>query len=361
MKDSTQITAIVTGLPPAIDGVGDYAWYLARQISQDFDIGTEFVVGNPAWQMTEEVNQFEIQQVSKRSPSELLKLLQNSSIVLLHYVGYGYAKRGCPIWLVDGLEKWRRDNDKKYLLTMFHEVYAYSPNILSSQFWTSPLQRNLAQRLVQLSDRCLTSKEGYAEIITKLSRGKHPNVLSLPVFSNVGEPKPEQLRPLSQRSKRLVIFGGRGTRSRVYQRSLFALERTCRELQVEEILDIGPPLDLELPLINQTSVKSLGVKRTQEISQRLSDSIVGFFDYSLEFLAKSTIFAAYCAHRLLPVGVFYSGKETDGLKAGKHYWIGDTHPEPMSLIPGQLVGDNAYRWYQEHQLSTQAQVFVNYL
>ena len=361
MKDSMQITAIVTGLPPSVDGVGDYSWYLARQIRQDFGIETKFLVANLAWQATPEINQFNTERILKRSPSELLKLLQSSSIVLLHYVGYGYAKRGCPIWLVEGLEKWRRENEKKYLLTMFHEVYAYSSNILCSQFWTSPLQRNLAQRLVQLSDHCLTSKEGYAEIITRLSRGKHPNVLSLPVFSNVGEPKPEQLRPLSQRSKRLIIFGGRGTRSRVYQRSLFALERTCRELQIEEIFDIGPPLDFELPLINQTSVQSLGVKTTQEISHLLSDSIVGFFDYSLDFLAKSTIFAAYCAHRLLPVGVFYPGKEVDGLVVEKHYWIGDTHPDPMSLISGQLVADNAYTWYQQHQLSVQAQVFINSL
>ena len=83
---------------------------------------------------------------------------------------------------MEGLEKWRRENDKKYLLTMFHEVYAYNPKTWSSQFWTSPLQRNLAQRLAQLSDRCLTSKEGYAERITKLSEGKHPNVLSLSCY-----------------------------------------------------------------------------------------------------------------------------------------------------------------------------------
>jgi hypothetical protein len=37
-----------------------------------------------------------------------------------------------------------------------------------------------------------------------------------------------------------------------------------------------------------------------------------------------------------------SGKDVDGLKSGKHYWTGDTHPEAMSLIPGQLVADNAY-------------------
>ncbi|MFM7572346.1 MAG: glycosyltransferase family 1 protein, partial [Snowella sp.] len=203
--------------------------------------------------------------------------------------------------------------------------------------------------------------QDYAEIMTKLSQGKHPNILSLPVFSNIGEPKLEQLQPLTQRSKRLIIFGGRGTRSRVYQRSVPALEQTCRELQIEEIYDIGPPLGVELPLINQTAVKSLGVKSSHEISHLLSDSIVGFFDYSLEFLAKSTIFAAYCAHRLLPVGAFYPGKDVDDLIGGKHYWIADTHPDPMSLIPGQLVAENAYAWYQQHQLSVQAQVFINSL
>jgi hypothetical protein len=37
-----RIIAIVTNLPPAIDGVGDYALHLARQLRQDHNIYTCF-------------------------------------------------------------------------------------------------------------------------------------------------------------------------------------------------------------------------------------------------------------------------------------------------------------------------------
>jgi hypothetical protein len=53
-----RITAIVTGLPPKVDGVGDYAWHLSQQIRKDFGINTEFLASNSDWQPTPEFNEF---------------------------------------------------------------------------------------------------------------------------------------------------------------------------------------------------------------------------------------------------------------------------------------------------------------
>jgi hypothetical protein len=259
---------------------------------------------------------------------------------------------------VTGLEKWRKAANNRRLVTMFHEVYAFGP-IWNSQFWTSPLQRNLAGRLAKLSDRCITSKQGYAEKIINLGQGINSDIPTVPVFSNVGEP--ENLKPLSARQKRLVIFGGPGPRSRVYQKSQVALARTCQDLQIEEILDIGPGLKFDIPPVNHIPVTCLGIKSASEISEILSNSLVGFFNYSLPFLTKSTIFAAYCAHGVLPVGTWYPGEDTDGLVAGKHYWLGDKHEQQMNLADGQIVADNAYNWYAQHNLSAQARIFMNCL
>jgi hypothetical protein len=33
----------------------------------------------------------------------------------------------------------------------------------------------------------------------------------------------------------------------------------------------------------------------------------------------------------------------------------------MDLSAGQIVADNAYSWYQQHQLSVQADTFMKYL
>ncbi|MBK1987842.1 glycosyltransferase family 1 protein [Sphaerospermopsis aphanizomenoides BCCUSP55] len=355
------ITVVVPRLPPAVDGVGDYGINLAKQMRQNFNVMTEFVIGDANWTGDDIVEGFPVKQVSTPSKTALLALLpheQNSEqIVLLHYVGYGYARRGCPIWLVEGLEKWRKGANNRRLVTMFHEIYAFGA-IWTSQFWTSPLQRNLAARLVRLSDRCITSKQGYADIIGKFSQGKHSDIPTLPVFSNVGEP--ESLTPLSARPRRLVIFGGTGPRSRVYQTSQLALKRTCQELEIEEIFDIGPALKFEITPLNNIPVTCLGINSASEISDILSSSLVGFFNYPLAFLTKSGIFAAYCAHKVLPVGTWDEGRDLDGLVAGKHYWLGDRYEQKMNLADGQIVADHAYNWYEQHNLSAQARIFTNF-
>jgi len=362
MSSPNLITAIVPRLPPSVDGLGDYGLNLAQQLRQDFGLVTDFVVGEPNWSNQAFVKGFAVKQVTERSSAALLELLPNDqhlrTTVLLHYVGYGYAKRGCPVWLVEGLERWRKAADSRRLVTMFHEVYAFGA-IWTSQFWTSPLQRNLAARLVRLSDHCVTSKQGYAEIISKFSQGKHSTIPALPVFSNVGEP--EHLPRLVDRPRRLVVFGGRGPRNLVYQRSRLALQLTCRELEIEEILDIGPALDFEIEPVNNIPVVCLGVKPAQEISSLLSNSVAGFLNYHTQFLAKSTIFAAYCAHRVLPIGIWYEGQNVDGLEAGKHYWLGDKYQHTMNLSARQIVANNAYAWYQTHKLSVQAHAFMTYL
>ncbi|MBD2503647.1 glycosyltransferase family 1 protein [Anabaena azotica] len=356
-----QIIFIVPRLPPAVDGVGDYALNLAKQLRQDFGIVINFVVGDPNWSGEASVEGFAVKQVadcSRAALSELLPSNQHPTTVLLHYVGYGYARRGCPVWLVEGLEYWRKAVTKGQLVTMFHELYAFG-SIWTSQFWTSPVQRNLAARLVRLSDRCLTNKQGYADIINKLGQGKHSTIPALPVFSNIGEPK--HITSLLERSRSLVVFGSPGSRSRVYLNSQLALQRTCLELEIDEILDIGPPLDYKIDAVNAIPVVCMGVKSAQEISNLLLNSLVGFFNYHTQYLAKSTIFAAYCAHGLLPIGMSYKGQDVDGLEAGKHYWLADKYLQTMNLSTGQIVADNAYAWYQKHQLSVQAHTFMNCL
>ncbi|MGJ5627862.1 glycosyltransferase family 1 protein [Nostoc sp. CALU 1950] len=358
---SSHVISIVPRLPPAIDGVGDYAMNLACQLRQDFNIQTHFVVGDTKWNGAAEIDSFPVRQVSDRSPDTLLTLLSNdcSSPILLHYVGYGYAQRGCPIWLVDGLQRCKSLFPKRSLVTMFHEVYASGPPWASS-FWLSALQKNLAARLAQMSDRSITSKQSYGELLYQLNPTKQTEITCLPVFSNIGEP--EYLPNLSERSPRLVVFGSRNSRLQVYNQCLKALEETCQSLKIKEILDIGVPTGLELSEIGEIPIIEKGVDKAEEISKTLQDSIAGFLNFPPpEYLAKSTIFAAYCAHRLIPCMVISSKVPIDGLEKGKHYCSADNHSNELRLKQGQNIADNAYRWYQTHSLSVQAKIFMDNL
>ena len=351
----SSVFAIVTRLPKAIDGVGDYALNLARQLRKDFKIQTQFIVGNPDWKGEVEIEGFLVHQVIDGNSDQLTALLEGdrNSPVLLHYVGYGYAKRGCPIWLVDGIQRWKNLYPRRSLVTMFHEIYA-SGLPWQSSFWLSPLQKNIATRLVRLSDRVITSKQSYADILVKLSNGKHAHIKALPVFSNVGEPK--QILPLSERQKRLVIFGGVSNRMRVYQESQADLDYICQHLGIQEIIDLGTSTGIAPKSIGNVPILELGQQPAEKISDIMADAIAGFLNYNPNFLSKSSIFAAYCAHGLLPINVRGSDIPIDKIKLGEHYWI-SSKVELKDIERMQAIANNAHSWYFHHNLSNQSKEF----
>jgi hypothetical protein len=356
----SHVTSIVTQLPPSIDGVGDYALNLASRLRKDFNIQTKFIVGNPTWNGAAEINGFSVSKIQDRSPEALLGALtiDPSAPVLLHYVGYGYAKRGCPSWLVQGLQLWRKLHPTRSLVTMFHEISASGP-IWTSTFWLSGLQRDLAARVAKMSDRCVTSKKLYADIITSISNGKHDRVPFLPIFSNIGEPNGLPL-DLSERQRRLVIFGGVANRTRVYKQSQKVIEDVCVKLNIEEIWDIGNKTGITPACIGEVPIVETGEQPAHQISDVLAHSLVGFSDYNPDFLAKSTIFAAYCAHKLLPINTTSSLLIIDEIESGKHYWS----PGKGELKHGsevQSIANNAYSWYQSHDLLSHAKLFASHL
>ena len=345
---------IVPRLPPATDGLGDYALNIARQLRKDFDIKTQFIITDQEWMGNCEIEGFPIRHLTNRSATSLSSCLtsfEHLSVVLLHYVGYGYAKRGAPTWLINGLEAWLASSRTTRLLTMFHEIYASGP-IWSSSFWLSPLQKHLASRLARLSDACFTSRQNYAQILSTLRRSKHDSINTLPVFSTIGEPK-QPPRALRDRRSQLIVFGSAGSRARVYENSLSALKKVCRDLAIEKVYDVGPPTRSVVSHVNGIRVVQMGRRPAEEISALLSESIAGFFDYHTGYLAKSTIFAAYSAHGLIPVSASPNAVQVDGLLAGKHYWMANS----CKLPDGQAIADNACAWYQTHKLSEHGKVF----
>jgi hypothetical protein len=314
-------------------------------------VQTYFVVGDPGWSGPAEVEGFGVRKVESRSERELLSVLDDDSqacgTILLHYEGYGYATRGCPAWLVGAVEKWRQNMQRRTLLTLFHELYATGPP-WTSAFWLSAFQRTLTTRLAKTSDRCLTSLESYAAVVRRMSRKGTDLVNHLPVFSSIGEPK--SVRPLAERKRRLVVFGTRGRRIEVYRRSTSAINWTCRYLEIEEIVDIGRAVEFDFANAFDVPVVERGELADEEVSELLLDSVAGMIDYPASMLGKSTIFAAYCSHRLMPIVATYgAGLEADGLEAGRHYWLSTNRAESAPLA-WQAVADSALAWYQSHSL-----------
>jgi len=355
------IIQIVPQLPPAINGLGDYALNLACQIRNDHALETEFIVCDPVWKGESEIEGFPVHQSNSRSSTDLIAQLNQlqATTVLLHYVGYGYAKKGCPTWLIKALERWKASHPNSRLVTMFHEPYASGP-IWTSAFWLSSLQKQLATRLARLSDRCVTSNEIVTSILERMvNPTTQADIITLPVFSNVGEP--DHLKPLADRPRRLVVFGSRGVRKRAYEQAYANLAATAKALAIDTIYDIGAPTGLEITEVDNIPVISLGKCSADEVSEHLHQSIAGFLDYSPRLLAKSTIFAAYAAHRVLPiVNALPENIRIDGLESGKHYWMAAS-TDALNPLVGEAIAHNAHQWYQTHALPVQAHTFATHL
>lgn len=357
------LLAIIPRLPPLVDGIGDYALSLARLLRQDIGIETHFIVTDPNWTDAGEVEGFSVTPLPVHSTAELLKVLSadgaGEATVLVHYEGYGYAKRGCPVWLVKALEQWRGTDNRRKLVTMFHELYASGPPWTSS-FWLSSLQKRLMTRLAHVSDQWMTSLERYAKTVRRLSRDTTTHSYSLPVFSSIGEPVTKL--PLSERQRRLVVFGTRGRRIEVYKRSATDLNRICQHLGITEILDVGRAVEFDFANQLSVPVTEMGELPSAEISHLLLDAVAGVIDYSATFLGKSTIFAAYCAHRVIPIlANFDDPVPGEGLEENRHYWLTDVASEQITLEKGQEIADNALYWYQMHNLSVHAKKFADCL
>jgi hypothetical protein len=356
-----QLIQVVSRLPPAIDGVGDYSCLLARQLRAAHGIHTTFVVCDPEWKMSETepspaaIDGFPVHQLKQQSAGELWRLLsqpQMPALALLQYVGYGYQKRGCPVWLARGLRAWKNENQKsgRQLLTMFHELYASGP-LWSSAFWASPVQKWITKSLAQMSAHGFTNLAVNARILKRLTARAGNDFSVLPVFSNVGEP--EKIPGWKERPPRLIVFGSAGQRRKVYFEGWAGLEKTCRALGLDEIVDIGAPLSL--PQLS-VRISRRGILPGAEVSREMLNARAGFFVYPTAYLGKSGIFAAYAAHGLLPVTVeARSMKNEDALNAGEHFLRADD----LGGSDAGKIAAGARRWYQANGTKNLAARFAN--
>jgi hypothetical protein len=357
-----KVISIVPRLPPLIDGVGDYALSTARALKQQFGIETEFIVCDSLWQCDHSLEGFTIHPLSARHSGELAKLLQritrDSSIVLLHMSGYGYAKWAVCNWLVEGLQKWKYAHPQVQLVTMFHELYCNIGRPWRHSFWVSYPQKRIAGNLAQLSDRCITNCAKYALELTTLSYGKHQDVQFLPVVSTVGEPESVEL--LIDRSHQMVVFGLGGRRS-AYQQFLPLVEKVCSQFGIQRIVDIGKPMGLDLTRLTKIPIIEMGRLPASDVSKVLSESMFGWLSYDIDRLGKSSVYSAYAAHGLVPI-IHAVNRSSQG----KYYSQPFLSPasflaNPLSNAGLQAIASQAWSTYQANRQSLVINSFAKLL
>ncbi|SNT40075.1 hypothetical protein SAMN05421763_11464 [[Luteovulum] sphaeroides subsp. megalophilum] len=284
----------------------------------------------------------------ERTADELAGLLFDSRAILLHFSGYGYARRGLCRWLSDGLAQWKGAGTDRRLVTIFHEVYATGP-VWRSSFWTARPQKRIARHIAHLSDAAFVTSEGGMGQLRQMV--PHMPLSLLPVFSNVGEPA--ACAPLAERSPRAVVFGGARRRLDVYEAlaATKGLERRLAALGLVGIIDVGPPSDVP-EVIAGLPVERCGPLPADQVSAILADAQIGLVDYPGHVFTKSGIAAAYFAHGLAVVNTSQCGGFPADLVEGKVFsGLPRFVTEEQNL---QALSDAGRAWYAPHAIPAAA-------
>jgi len=273
--------------------------------------------------------------------------------VLLHLSGYGYARYGAPLHLLGWL---RRNRPRMQRFGVFvHEAYAVPTRITSSVFWVWRAQRYVASQMVKRADFWVTNTELKFDWL-RTQAGSLPHRL-MPICSSVGE-----LAELpAVRNRTLVVFGSDAVRTNTWRAASDSLFRWARAAGLE-LHDIGAPVRdaAILAALQAHGVVQHGRLASGRIHALLGEASYGALAYSPHDVAKSSIFAAYCAHGMVPVLLPGTAGSYDGLVSGTHYLQGVPVADPL---PADVAGmaRAAFDWYQGHSVAACAEAIDDLL
>ena len=122
-------------------------------------------------------------------------------------------------------------------------------------------------------------------------------------------------------ARAIVVFGSTDRR-RIYQSDLQLLKEICEGLDITTLYDVGRELEWESERLGP-NVKTIrtGMLSDSDVSDLMSNAFAGIFDYHRfpRNLGKSTVYAAYCAHGLLPICNGRLLRPPDNTYANQHY------------------------------------------
>jgi len=352
---NVRLIHIAPELPPTVGGVADYTAILSRRLVEESDGTVEPMLVHAGKQSAEaiEVDFPTVDLSGECSASALADTVEQlvdgakgAAVVLLEYSGYGYARRGAPLWLEWGLRR-VCGADGVPLVTMFHEIRASNWKPWTSTFWLSPVQGYVAARLARLSRAVVTNREPSAEWLRDRVDGDTP-VRTQPVFSNVGEP--DFLTAFEERESHVVVFGGGAMKNRLYE--TLGHVQVLSDLGIDRLVDLGA-IDEPLNSVGDIPVEAHGIQPASAISAHLQRARIGLLQYPVDYLTKSGIWAAYAAHGL-PCLVVSEPAPSDPLEEGRHFLRADPEGSISEIPDLEAVGRRAREWYRAHARSENA-------
>jgi hypothetical protein len=277
--------------------------------------------------------------------------------LLAQFGVYGYAKRGCPFWFVEGWETLRKTHPHTSHVA-FHELENRSWKPWSSVFWVTRIQRQLIERMARASTFRYTNTEDHRSRLEDWGVGR---IAFIPNFSTLGEPA--QYPAFATRSKAMVIFGRPAQRQWTYEKGAHVLGPLCHRLGIETIVDIGSPIPQVPKEISGIPITQLGRLSETEVNASMASSVASFMYYPIPVILKSSVFAASAAFGTVPF-VYDNQKyprSCPGLITGEDFIPVDDDHARTELPSLERLSQRVYANYALRASSTAAATIASQL
>lgn len=369
------VIQITEKLPPSLHGIGDYAFKLACQLKQKYDITGSFIIFDGI-QEQYDLNVFPVYSLSKFNSNlsdTLLQVIQKNNqntknIVILHYDrGFydtyinkeGFEKYYFSKHLPRFIDSFKAKFDGAKLIIVFHEFF--SPVIERRRdYILRPMQNFLMKEVIKSADAAICSNS----VVERQLKSLVPdvNIFRCPVFSNVGEP----INLSNKEESSWVIFGSTDNLRKTLQKFIVQLPIIRSSQPIHTVNIIGGKIDTNiLNFVNELKgyipiVNYLPSISNQEVSHIFSISKFCYMYYFTKNLLadsalifKSGVFATACSYGAIPVfgnlgmehtiGVF----DHPGFICIKNDQFNFPNPHKLDELSNQIFG-----WYQEYAHSS---------
>jgi hypothetical protein len=357
------ILQIVPRVPGGIDGVGDYALTVARKLREKFNLETVFAIPITAFVLPPGWSSPSVEGFDLVALEHLLKPPSREfdepefDDVLLHYVNYGYQKRGIPFGLLSILRQIRQQRGDR-LVTIFHELYASGPP-WRSEFWLKPIQIHLTKSVAGLSDECLVSSENFLRELRRLV--PEARVHLHPVPSGLEEPLLSREQIADRDPHRWGILGGTVLAERSVRSFRENLRRLPDSVSPRTVVVIGghdnPATRSFLADLGVESVyhPEIAASDASEILRTCSFAWFDYFrrhDVEFSMILKSSAYAAACAHAIIPVFPHRGSPiSIKGDRLPGPFFVESNGREVPTAAERPKIAANIYEWYQRHASS----------
>jgi glycosyltransferase involved in cell wall biosynthesis len=354
-----KLTHIVPRFWPQFDGLGDYARLLGDCLLAKHDIKSRYIVGDPAWPGNGSpiLTQHEVCAVPAQAATDLLRVLRDSEIIVLHYVGYGYHARGVPFWINLAMRQWRESDSGRRLVVVFHELWASGPP-WKSECYLGLLQRKLVSELHRMADLSITSGQLGMQRLNAIQRRRtllHPVPSGISIAAAADRTWAKAGAPVT-----LALFGmpvQRELSLRKHLRLVNALERNGLLARVNVIgkgakSGYTPSDEVRLlrKMIPWRKIHVVPDASPEEVGRVLSESDLMLSFYPSRWIAKSGSVMAALANGAVPV--LREGKDLVLLKDGVEVLVcGNEKTSIANIIEsvrqGELarIGAAGREWY----------------